>query len=314
MPTARPSIDVGNALHLEQLAGAPAEAGGTETGADGSRLGKALLEDLVHGAPVLRRVHERHLILSTLAIDVRPFPGFPSSSPAHRRTAAARRPALRDAVRDTSPRCRRRTRDSPSGWDRPPVVCRASRMPPELPCSHPRKPSISTESGARGIIGDPSFPSITDAESIEIPDHPAGLDRELTFQFLTPPPPPPSLPLPPPPPLFSPLPFLPPPPPLPPLLPFLLEEELQHQLYRSRRAYRGRDRAEGVRRVDVGRGRTKARRVGQIERFGPELEVPRAARIKPLRQDEVQILVARRARDTNRTVAPACHVERVRTH
>ena len=47
MPTARPSIDVGNAFHLEQLAGAPAEAGGTETGADGSRLGKALLEDLV---------------------------------------------------------------------------------------------------------------------------------------------------------------------------------------------------------------------------------------------------------------------------
>ncbi len=155
MPTARPSIDVGNALHLEQLAGAPAEAGGTETGADGSRLGKALLEDLVHGVPVLRRVHERHLDPEVRwPLTYRLFPGFPSSSPAHRRTAAARRPALRDAVRDTSPRCRRRTRDSPSGWDRPPVACRASRMPLGLPCSHHRDAVDFNRAASRVVVYD----------------------------------------------------------------------------------------------------------------------------------------------------------------
>ena len=82
------------------------------------------------------------------------FPGFPSSSPAHRRTAAARRPALRDAVRDTSPRCRRRTRDSPSGWDRPPVACRASRMPLGLPCSHHRDAVDFNRAASRVVVCD----------------------------------------------------------------------------------------------------------------------------------------------------------------
>ena len=49
----------------------------------------------------------------------------------------------------------------------------------------------------------------------------------------------------------------------------------------------------------------KARRVGQVERLRPELEVARATHIEPLCHDEVEILVAWRTRDTNRTVAPA---------
>ena len=91
--------------------------------------GKRSWKTSVHGVPVLRRLHERHLDPEVRwPLTYRLSPGFPSSSPTHRRTAAARCPALRDAVRDTSPRCRRRTRDSPSGWDRPPVAS-ASRMP-----------------------------------------------------------------------------------------------------------------------------------------------------------------------------------------
>ena len=83
-----------------------------------------------------------------------------------------------------------------------------------------------------------------------------------------------------------------------------LEEELQHQLHGPRGADGARDRAEGVRRVDVARRRTEARRVGQVERFAPELEVALAADAEPLRQDGVEVLVARRPRDADAAVAP----------
>src|SRR5688572_5442371 len=77
----------------------------------------------------------------------------------------------------------------------------------------------------------------------------------------------------------------------------LLEVELQHQFHDPCGAHGARDLAEVVRRVEVARRRTKARRVRQVERLGAELEVPFAAGAELLRERRVDVDVPGRTGD-----------------
>ena len=73
MPAARRSLDVGNAFHLEQLAGTPAEARDAETGDDGLGSGNRSSNIAFTAGQFFSRSTSDTLILRTLAIDVPAF-------------------------------------------------------------------------------------------------------------------------------------------------------------------------------------------------------------------------------------------------
>src|SRR5262245_66653218 len=82
------------------------------------------------------------------------------------------------------------------------------------------------------------------------------------------------------------------------------EKELENQLHGPRRADRAGDCPECIRRIDIARGRTEARRIRQIECFCPEFKMTLAADVEAFRQRGVEVLVDRRAHDDDPAVAP----------
>src|SRR5262245_47319475 len=83
------------------------------------------------------------------------------------------------------------------------------------------------------------------------------------------------------------------------------EEELENELHRPRRADRAGDCPECIRRIDIARRRTEARGIRQIERFGAEFKVTRAADVEAFRPRGRDVLVDRRSRDADPAVAPS---------
>src|SRR5207245_395003 len=76
-----------------------------------------------------------------------------------------------------------------------------------------------------------------------------------------------------------------------------LEEELRDELDHARVAHRARDDPEGLERVDVAPRGSEVRVIEQVERLGPDLQVPRAARLEALRKRGVDVVVAGRRGD-----------------
>src|SRR4029450_1428239 len=91
------------------------------------------------------------------------------------------------------------------------------------------------------------------------------------------------------------------------------EVELHYQHHRPRRAHRGRDLSEGVRGIDVTRGRPETGGVGQVERLGAELEIAVCPGVEALADGRVVLAIRRPPPHADAAVAPGaegCALER----